>query len=463
MLGDSDFTERLSCLIADDDQTLSALLADRLSRSFPRIDFHVEYDVQKLFQAVQNNEYQLAVLDINFGPGLETLGLELAKKLLGKNPKARIIVLTGQKDKNLGWACLKEGVQHFINKPFDFEHLVILFHEAINQWSIRYHATLTDRLVSSSFFFGESEAGRKLKDQTLFCASNDLPVLIVGESGTGKSTLARLIHDLSRRSRQKFSVFHPGLTSEELVYTELFGAKKGAYTGLNVDRRGLVSNSNGGTLFIDEITELPLTSQTMLLKVLQDRRFRPLGSDNEEVSDFRLISATNQDVVAKINEKKFREDLYYRVAGIVLRTPNLNEIRSDLHHLIEALLSQIARDSDGGQIPISEEAIVTLSNRDFPGNIRQLRYTLERAYHRALFEGASSITVRHVQEQEHSEVDTSLHLQVDQFRKSLIEQALRKTGFNQVKAAEVLKIDRNQLRRYMQRYGLVPQHPKHSL
>lgn len=462
MPSSSDSANQLNCLIADDDITLVRLIRERLATAFPEVAFQAEADVARCVQLIQDNKYHLAVLDLNFGPGFETFGLELAKKIISKDPTSRVIVLTGQRDKLIGWTCLREGVQNFINKPFDFEHLHVLFQEAINQWHIRQSAAITATLLNDVYFFGSSEAGQKLKEQTIFCASNNLPVLILGETGTGKSSLARLIHDLSQRREKNFCVFCPGLVSEEHVYTELFGAKKGSYTGLSVDRVGLVATSAGGTLFIDEIGDLPISSQIMLLKVVQDKKFRPLGSSLEETSDFRLISATNADLSAKIRDGKFREDLYYRISSIILKTPSLRELTADLPNLIAHLLAQIAREHDSGNVTISEEAIRAVRAENYPGNIRQLRHVLERAYLKALFDGSSCILLSHIHDSSSPQPEQSLNSQVDEFRKSLIEQALLKTNFNQSHAAEILKIDRNQLRRYMQRYGIVSKNSRCS-
>ncbi|MCS6894514.1 MAG: sigma 54-interacting transcriptional regulator, partial [Deltaproteobacteria bacterium] len=306
---------------------------------------------------------------------------------------------------------------------------------------------------------GESDGAQKIYEQISFAASNDMPVLITGEPGTGKSTIAKLIHRLSRRRNLgRFCVLHPGLSNDEQVYVELFGARKGAYTGLTENRTGLVEFANKGTLFLDDVTDFTPNIQVLLLRVLEEKKFRRLGETDDRISDFRLISATNQNPEKLVNEGKLRFDFFSRIARLTIYVPPLRKRKNDIVPLAEHILRKISSDNNSSELQLSPECYEYLVNETWRGNIRELLAALERAYHFAIYEGSGVILPKHFQfcalGDASIEKPLGLNEAVDEFRKSLILKKLIEADWNISETARQLRIDRNQLRRYVSRYGL---------
>ncbi|MCS6960999.1 MAG: sigma 54-interacting transcriptional regulator, partial [Deltaproteobacteria bacterium] len=379
----------MNILVADDDIAYLIALKSALQNSFPDHNIISVDDPVKALSLVNSSKFEIAVIDMSFGDGFETHGLVLLKNLVKNDPISRVIVVTGHTGKEIGWKALREGAHSFINKPFEIDHLIILLKDAINQYEIRSQASILEEVLSGFFFvFGVSEAGLLLKKQAYFAAENDLPVLLYGEVGTGKTTLAKLIHTLhTKRRKGRFAVFTPGIVNEEMLFSELFGAKKGAYTGLNETRVGVLELAHGGTLFIDEVGELTNSCQVMLLRALEEKVYRPLGSTEEKVSDFRLISATNIDVSQLVDKKLLREDFFSRISSVVIKVPSLEQRKTDIPILARAILDRLSREQDLPPLEISESVEEVLIKRGWKANIRELYHTLERAAHLAAFEG----------------------------------------------------------------------------
>ncbi len=443
-------------LLADDDLGLLVTLKNLIETHFPHFSVVALDNPVELIKTTQVDTFELAILDMSFGENFEDLGLLALKNLLKNDPKTRVIILTANKDKHLGWTAIKSGALFFVNKPFDLEHLIILLNEAAKQYELREYAEKFEAISNSEIFFGKSSLAQELNRQLLFCSKNDLPLLIVGETGTGKSHYARLVHSLHvKRKSGRFCVFQPGLVNEEMVYVELFGAKKGAYTGLNENKPGLVELADNGTLFIDEIAELPPNIQLMLLRVLNDKVVRRLGETEERVVNFRLISATNLDLNKAIELGKFREDLLNRIAGVVVKIPPLRERKEDIPELANSILQHLCRKSEVTDLRLSEDAINLLLTMELKGNIRELQILLERGLQYALFEGAAVISSKHLDSQSQKEVKfSSLNDMVDDYRRTIISSTLVECNWNISETARKLRIDRTQLRRLIQRYNI---------
>ena len=447
-------------LVGDDDLgALSALKTVLEEQSFAEKVF-LAATPSEVEVLIDTEQLDVGIFDLNFGEGYETYGLEALRKILKKDPAVRVVILTGQREMNLGVEALKLGAMSFVQKPAELDHLVALVRDAVNQVELRRRFYIYSGDDVEGYFFGSSKLGKELKDRAFFAAKLNLPILITGATGTGKSRLARLIHNLDeRRTKKRFVVFSPSSCSEELIYAELFGAKKGAYTGLTETREGLVEAAHGGTLLIDEVGDLPPSIQLNFLRLLQDKVFKKLGESEEREIDFRLISATNKNLSEEIEAGRFRSDLYYRISHFVIKVPSLEERKEDIPLLVEHLAKNICERLEVTTVSFSTAAIDYLVNRTWKGNIRELESCLEKSIVKAVLEASFSVDVRHFDETDHSlsgnSRDLSFYELVENFEKKMLAEAFAKSGRNQSECARLLKLDRTQLRRYLVKYNLI--------
>jgi len=308
---------------------------------------------------------------------------------------------------------------------------------------------------------GESCAIQQVRDLIEKLARSEAPVHISGESGSGKELAARLIHEKSARRSQPFMPVNCGAIPENLMESEFFGYRKGAFTGADTDRDGFFQAANGGTLFLDEVADLPLAMQVKLLRAIQEKKVRKVGSTQEEPVDVRIISATHQKLGECVEAGKFRHDLYYRLNVIELRMPALRELREDIPQFVSAFLDKLARNAGAKKPELSNEALEELKRYDFPGNVRELENVLERAM--ALCSDARitaddlQLTPRDLPEQSVAiGGDSKAPLQdyLDRVEKEAILEALEKTRFNRTAAAKLLGITFRSMRYRMERLGL---------
>jgi two-component system response regulator PilR (NtrC family) len=305
-------------------------------------------------------------------------------------------------------------------------------------------------------------------------ATSMAPVLILGESGTGKELVARAVHECSHRASGPFVAVNCGAIPENLIEAEFFGARKGAFTGATQDREGYFQAAQGGTLFLDEIGDLPLAMQAKLLRVIQERRVRPLGGVQEEAVDVRLVSATHRDLTALVKEGGFRQDLFYRLNVIGLRTPALRERREDLPDLAQALLQRICAESGQATPELAPGALAWLQSCELPGNVRELENLLQRAL--ALSNGAAlqpedfgdpgeqprrdtpptapTAEAKPVAAPASSGIPADLQTYLDEQERQVLLQALKETDFNRTAAAARLGLNLRQMRYRIQRLGI---------
>lgn len=451
-----------SILLVDDDQDGLLSLIRALRAAGLAATFHGAGNVNKALSIFKESKPHVAVIDLSIDEkiGVES-GFSLLQELLKVDPSCRIIVLTGHGTIEYGVKCLSLGAANFLQKPADIPHLVALLKDGFSQSEIRReHARLKNEVHTkmSSFIIGVSDKMKQVLASIQYAGASNQAVLISGETGTGKGLCALAIHKFSNRNKFNFVRYQPNFSTPDLVNSDLFGHVKGAFTGANEERRGLLFEANQGTLFLDEIDELPLETQVSLLGVLQDKKFRQLGSNKEGSVDFRLVCASNQDLKKCVENGKIRKDFYHRIAHFLISVPALREHKEDLEPLALALLEKVRERGDLSVLDITKEAKQKLHSYDWPGNIRELEAQIEGAAYRAQYHGRAHIEVSDINlglsSRSEGQVEGStFHERVDAFKMKVIREALDRNGGNQVKAAAELGLDRSTLRRIIGKVG----------
>lgn len=409
----------------------------------------------------------LVITDLKM-PGMD--GMEVLRRTKEDYPETMVMMFTGFGTIEDAVEAMKEGAFDFITKPFSPDHLQISVERALHQKSLELeNRSLQDQLEEKFSFdniIGRSAAMNRVFDMVRRIAGTEANVLVTGESGTGKELIARSVHANSKRKKGPFVPLNCGGLPEHLVESELFGHEKGAFTGANAVRPGLMEHANGGTFFLDEIGELPMNLQVKFLRVLEERNIRRVGSNRERDIDIRLISATNQDCEALIAEGKFREDLFYRINTFVVRVPTLRERVEDIPLLAGHFLSHYS--PDGRVTGIAEEAMDLLKRHSWPGNVRELQHVIER--------GAALATGPKIQVSDLPDnlgqktsrpgsgnvASDRLHLPfkeakesvVEEFERYYIDHLLKSHGGNISRAAESSGIDRRSLHRLLAKHGI---------
>jgi DNA-binding NtrC family response regulator len=308
--------------------------------------------------------------------------VDLLPKLKGVDPNAALIVLTGHGSIDLAVRAVKEGADNFLTKPVELPALQILLERAIDQQRSR-RKEMAGRprhgKPDTDPFLGTSDAIRQLQDQARRVLNADSPVLLQGETGSGKGVLARWLHDHGARAEEAFVDVSGASFSKEFLESELFGHDKGAFTGAASAKPGLLEVAHRGTVFLDEIGDVDPQVQPKLLKVLEEKRFRRLGEVRDRTVDVRLIAATHHDLKQAVVEKRFRNDLYFRISAVPLVVPPLRNRQEDIPPIAERLLRSFAGDLGRGDVQLSPDAVAALKAYAWPGNIRELRNVLERA------------------------------------------------------------------------------------
>lgn len=387
-------------------------------------------------------------------------GFDLLKNISKVSPTSRIIVLTGYGSIESGVKCLELGAANFLEKPPDPNHLAALIKDGISQNNLKkayFNLKESSADFVSQMIVGDSPAARKIKDEIRYAAQTGQPVLITGETGTGKGLCALAIHKLSRRTNKKFVRYQPTFGTGEIAGSELFGHWKGAFTGADNARTGLIEEAHGGTLFLDEVDELSPELQVTLLGVFQDKKVRRLGGNSEFEADFRLITATNQNIEDKVQEKKVRADFYHRIGHLQIHLPPLRERMEDIKIISEAKIKSLSEREDVRVLGLTDEAADKLNTHSWPGNIRELEATIEGAAYRAQYRGANLIDAHDIALKGSMTSNTlsssskNFQEQVEDFKIKLLESALKKHEGNQVKAAKELGMERSTLRRILER------------
>lgn len=435
-------------LIVDDEADILELLELTLLRM--GLEVERAEDLASATKLLQSRHYDLCLTDMRLPDGD---GLELVKYIDAHCADLPVAVITAHGSAENAVAALKAGAFDYIAKPVSLEQLRTLVKSALSLAQPAADKFAEDMLL------GESEAMSQARQLIEKLSRSEAPVYISGESGSGKELAARLIHEKSARRSGPFVPVNCGAIPENLMESEFFGYKKGAFTGAEQDREGFFQAANGGTLFLDEVADLPLLMQVKLLRAIQEKKVRKVGSTQEENADVRIISATHQNLAAGVEKGKFRQDLYYRLNVIELKMPSLRDMREDIPLITRAILARLAKQHGATASEFDEDALQALVQYDFPGNVRELENILERAL--ALCTGAKimrkDLQLTPQQTVERAGVpDGKWPLQdyLDRLEKEAILEALGKTRFNRTAAAKLLGITFRSLRYRMERLGI---------
>ena len=440
-------TEKI--LIVDDEP----VVRDSLGKWFTEEGFTVRAvgSAQEALNAFQPHTWDVALLDIKM-PGMD--GIELQNRLREADPDLIVIIMTGYASVETAIHALKQGAYDYICKPFEPDELVHTINNALEHRQAKKEVAQLREHLQEAFprvpIIGQSPAMKRVYELIEMVAPTDATVLITGESGTGKEIVARAIHDASPRRLMPFMAIHCGALTETLLESELFGHERGAFTGAQARRKGKFEAAEGGTVFLDEIGDISLKTQTDLLRVLQDKEIVRIGSTAPFKVDFRCIAATNRDLEAMVKEGSFRFDLYYRLNVVSIHLPPLRERREDIPLLAESFLQKHATAMNKPVSRISSEAMSPLMNYDWPGNVREL----ENAVERALVIGRGPELLPSDFPLQMSSPHPAAGRRLEDVARAHIERVLEESGWNLTRAAEILAIDRSTLYSKIKAYGL---------
>ena len=359
----------IKVLAVDDEVHIVNFISDTLGSQGYEVDSFV--DSESAFKCLLHNVYDLALIDINM-PVVD--GGQLAREFLKQNNDAEVVVITGAPDEENIDPCLKLGLTHFLFKPFNKSQLIYTVYAALHFQRLRRSYIADLQSSKESKFIGISEFTRLLRQDILTTAQIDLPVLIVGESGTGKEIVAHEVHQYSDRREKFFLPINCALLGS-LAESELFGHVKGSFTGANGSTDGHVGIADGGMIFFDEVGELSIDIQAKLLRFLDSGEYMRVGESKVRKANIRVVTATNRDLEAMCRKGEFREDLFYRLSGSIIRTAPLKERREDIMPLIWHFLFQFGV-SRNTTYEISADACARIVDSDWPGNVRQLKQSL---------------------------------------------------------------------------------------
>ncbi|MFH1984549.1 MAG: sigma-54 dependent transcriptional regulator [Pseudomonadota bacterium] len=369
--------ERL--MIIDDEQDMLDGLRRLLGYELPELICDTFAEPRSAMASIHHSPPDLVLLDVRM-PDID--GMAVLKALLRDDPWLTCIMMTAHGTIELAVAAIKSGAYDFITKPFETDSLVRMLVKGLERNRlIRENRVLRGRVEGADFhgMIGRSKAMQHLFEQIRAVAHSDYSVMIRGESGTGKELVARALHTESARNRRPFITVNCPATPENLLESELFGYRRGAFTGADKDRRGLFEEANTGTLFLDEIADIPITTQTKLLRALQDGEIKPLGAATAFKADVRILAATNQDIEEKIAARTFREDLFYRLNVVTVRTPSLIETVEDIPLLATHFAMISSKELDLPTRRFSPDALQFLTSLKWPGNVRQLQNVVRQA------------------------------------------------------------------------------------
>ncbi len=445
-------------LVVDDDQSMCDLLGGALERH--------GYEVLTVTSAhdglerLTDTEFDAVLTDIGMA---DMSGIELCERILGTQPGLPVVVVTGQGSLESAVAAMRVGAYDFITKPVDTKLLVLSVERAVQHKKLHAEVKRLRRAVDagteSSELVGQSNAMRKVYDLISRIGESDASVLVHGETGTGKELIARSIHMKNpKRKDGPFVAVNCAAVPHALIESELFGHAKGAFTDAKSQRTGLFQQADGGTLFLDEIGELPLEMQPKLLRALQERKVRPVGSNNEIEFDSRIVAATNRDLEHEVFEKRFREDLFYRINVVKIDVPPLRDRGGDILTLAQHFLTRFADRSGKPALALSTPAAEKLMAYGWPGNVRELENCIERAVALTRFD---QITVEDLPEKIRayraerfvvSADDPTEIVSMEELERRYILRVLSLVGGNKSRAAQMLGVDRRTLYRRLEKF-----------
>lgn len=443
----------IKILVIDDEPNSTQLLRKILKKK--GYDVYESNDSLKAKEMIEQDFYHIIISDLQM-PNLS--GLDILKI---KPTDSVFIMITGYGSVNSAVESMKSGAFDYVNKPFNMEEFLIKVEKAVENVALRKEVhelkSIIDKNYTFSNMIGKSKSMLMVFEFIRKIASINVNALIEGESGTGKELVAKAIHFNSNRKDKPFIAINCSAIPENLLESELFGHVRGAYTGATESLKGVFEQANSGSLFLDEIAEMPFSLQSKLLRVIENWEVKPLGSDKVKKVDVRLISATNQNLQELIKIKKFREDLYYRISTVSIVLPSLRERREDIPLLVENYLKILSRKFNK-EFKITTKALDILFENKWKGNVRELENVLEQA---AITTAENIIDVENFNFEFYTRsledcIENSMPENLQDLEKMYIEIILQKENWNKFKAAQVLGIDRKTLYKKIKDYNIQP-------
>ena len=447
-MADNDSAKTPRVLLVDDEPDILELLELALRKMGLEVD--KAGNVREALSRLAAQRYELCLTDMRLPDGD---GLQVVRHIAQHNLDVPVAVITAHGNMENAVAALKAGAFDYLSKPVSLDQLRTLVKSALK---LPQSGAPSDKIL-----IGHSAAMQKVRDLIQRVARSQAPVHISGESGSGKELAARLIVQSGSRHDQPFITVNCGAIPGNLMESEFFGYKKGAFTGAEKEREGFFQAAHGGTLFLDEVADLPLAMQVKLLRAIQEKRVRKIGATGEDAVDVRIICATHNDLGERVRRGEFRQDLYYRLSVIPIQMPALRESREDIPEIARRILERLRGDAE---VHFSEGALRALQSYSFPGNVRELENIIERAFALCL-EGVIGeqdlllVPVEHDQS-ENAALSSKYPLPkyLDQVERQALLEALEQTGFNRTAAAKLLGLTFRTMRYRMERLGIRSPH-----
>ncbi len=470
-------------IVADDEESMRWVLSKALKRKGYSVDMAI--DGRQALGMIQDNSYDLAIVDIKM-PGIN--GLELLDRIKEAKNDLLVVIMTAEASMKNAVEAMKRGAYDYITKPFDLDVIDAIIEKAGRAREISGQMTILKKELKERYQIEKNIIGNSTAMQDVYktigkVAGSDVTVLIQGESGTGKELVARAIHFNSGRIGKPFVAINCAAIPRDLLESELFGSEKGAYTGSSERKQGKFEQANHGTIFLDEIGDMPLELQAKILRVLQEHEITRIGGSQSIPVDVRIVAATNRELIEQVKRKEFREDLYYRLNVVPINLPPLRERRKDIPELAAYFLESICTELSIPQKKLSNEAVSLLVSYDWPGNVRELENSIKRAailsndihltgldfegiQRRSAGENPSTCNEGSLEsiidlklrkcltEVEKLDKGDIYNMVMEQAERPLIRFILEKTRWNQVKTADILGINRNTLRKKINELGI---------
>ena len=451
-------------LVADDEKSMREFMDIMLKKEGYKVT--LASNGEEVMKLIEKDIFDLALVDIRM-PRQD--GISVLKRIKSISPETVVIVITAYASADTAIKAMKEGAYDYITKPFKIDEIKLIIQNALEKKHLQKENLLLKQVVRDRYHFeniiGQSSKMLELYDLLEKVAPTKTNILITGESGTGKELVAKAIHYNSPRKDKPFVTLNCGAIPESLIESELFGHMRGAFTDAISTKKGLFEVADEGTIFLDEISELPLMMQVKLLRVLQDGEFKRVGGTEDIRVDVRIISATNKNLEEAVREKQFREDLFYRLNVIQIRIPSLRERKEDIPLLTSHFLKRYSEELGKQISQISPEALRVLVQYDYPGNVRELQNIIERAM---ALETSQELTAQnlssYIEEQlpikkrpldlEIPSEGVDLEKIVEDVERTLLIKALDRTKGIKKKAAELLHINFRSMRYRLEKYGL---------
>ena len=442
-------------LLIEDDISFCKLLEKFLTKK--AYDVTIAFSAAEARLAINKESFDLILTDLRLP---DSDGIALMTEFKNLNIKAPIVLMTGYSDVNTAVKAIKNGAADYISKPFNPEEVLLVITNALQTRAETItpkkekNANTQKTATENEFVKGISVASKKLLDHIQLVSPTDMSVLIVGESGTGKEIIAKSIHEQSNRKHNSFVAVDCGAIPKELAASEFFGHLKGSFTGAISDKTGYFEAANGGTLFLDEIGNLSYENQIQLLRALQERKIKPVGSNKEINVDIRIITATNEDLREAVKNGNFREDLYHRINEFSIESPSLKDRAEDLMLFADFFLEKANRQLDKEVIGFSPEVLAIFQKYSWPGNLRELQNCVKRAtlLSKGNFIESDVLPAEFFQIEKHQNSENTFSLSENE--KENIINTLSKTQNNKSKAAKLLKITRKTLYNKLKLYEI---------